>query len=387
MAYYCDIAEEYADCESGITHSLQCTLADIALSESGAIYGSISIGKEVGTLQSGVTSAKIVVVAETASLQSAATHAGVARDTLGDETLFESGLDTTQRDIVGDEASLQSAASSRTSFALIDTASLQSGTQQSASFSTLLGDVLTGMSGLSRTSESLVGDEAVLQSGVEAARAVVNTLGETAALQSALSATSRFSTVFEEAATFASDVTAHLMATQTVVETAYISGEALLPPVGAAWSAATDTFGMSRYENYPFVAMAVVDGVPMGVMQDGLYSLVGQTDEGEGIPCSLTTGVSDMGGEQMKRIAALYSGQQCDGDSTVTVTVTDDSGNAASYEYPFETRLSDAPRNTRVLLGKGLRGRYWQFSIANDGASSLTITDLSADVAASSRRV
>ena len=53
----------------------------------------------------------------------------------------------------------------------------------------------------------------------------------------------------------------------------------------------------------------------------------------------------------------------------------------------MEERDADAQRNNRCKPGKGLSSRYWRFEIRNVDGADFQIYDVTAEVAASKRRL
>ena len=68
---------------------------------------------------------------------------------------------------------------------------------------------------------------------------------------------------------------------------------------GYAWTANVDTWAMSRYQDYGFSELVVIDGVLYGVGADGLYRL----DANSFVDAKLTTGQLDLGQGQLGIIA------------------------------------------------------------------------------------
>lgn len=386
MAYQCDIAEEYGTLQSGMAVRQYSTAESSVYLSSGIEYVVSFTIAENAVLQSSIEGYRGYIVNETATLQSAAINVLNFYDVLFSTPFVESGVNVDLYNLVDETALLQSVATSRTKGLISETAVLQSDAVSITHGVNVLGDVVS-VSGAAQNNQTLVfGDTATLESGVTALREIDSTIGEIAALQSGLSASAYFHMDIGETASVESAVSAIFHGNTIVQETAYVYGEALLRSIGKAFSATTDTFGMGRYTNYPFVDMAVVDGVLLGVTHDGVYRLDGDTDDGVEIVCALTTGVLDFGTSELKRVPYVYVGLINDGGAVLGVQTTGLKGEPQNHEYQFD-RSSEAARNARVVVGKGLCSRYWQFSLSNSGGSNLQITDVSADVALSSRRI
>lgn len=156
-------------------------------------------------------------------------------------------------------------------------------------------------------------------------------------------------------------------------------------PDARAWVMNTETTAVSIYDNFAFESIATVGGRHFAVGVDGIYELVGDTDSGDAIDAEVTSGFTDFGSSQTKRIDAMYFGYTSSGQLSVTAE-TYESGHAPAT-YLLEQRDADAPRNSRVRVGKGLFGRYWRLSIRNVEGVDFDVHDATVDIATSSRRV
>ena len=161
-----------------------------------------------------------------------------------------------------------------------------------------------------------------------------------------------------------------------------------------AWTANTDTWGGSRYTNFEFNSLAVVDGVLMGANDAGLWRLDAQDDDGEPILAHVQTDMQDYGAEQVKSAPLVYAGAATDGAMQLTVDAVI-KGTPSFYTYTFEPRHADDFAPTRCKVGRGVRSRYLQFTVGNhDGddkslkvGADFTIDQLSVLAEAGSRRV
>jgi len=156
-------------------------------------------------------------------------------------------------------------------------------------------------------------------------------------------------------------------------------------PDKIAWVMNTETAAASWYNNFDFESIAQPGGKTLAVGPDGLYELAGTTDSGEQIDAEVVSGFADFDSVQTKRVDALYFGYTSDGQIAVTAE-TYESGHPP-VTYFLEQRAAGAPRNSRVVLGKGLWGRYWRMTIRNVSGAEFEIHDAIVDVAISSRRV
>lgn len=153
---------------------------------------------------------------------------------------------------------------------------------------------------------------------------------------------------------------------------------------GYAWTANVDTWAMSRYQDYGFSELAVINGVLYGVAEDGLYQL----DAKELIEAKLVTGQLDLGQGQLVHPLGAYFEYELSGNTRkleIGVSTTQ-SGTKQTYYYLLPTEKADYLTNGRVLFGRGLRGRHFAFEIKISGEHGY-INDLNIDVSATKRRV
>ncbi|WP_296280895.1 hypothetical protein [uncultured Acinetobacter sp.] len=153
---------------------------------------------------------------------------------------------------------------------------------------------------------------------------------------------------------------------------------------GYAWTANVDTWAMSRYQDYGFSELAVINGVLYGVAEDGVYQL----DAKELIEAKLVTGQLDLGQGQLVHPLAAYLEYELSGNSRkleIGVSTTQ-SGSKQIYYYLLPTEKADYLTNGRVLFGRGLRGRHFAFEIKISGEHGY-INDLYIDITATKRRV
>lgn len=153
---------------------------------------------------------------------------------------------------------------------------------------------------------------------------------------------------------------------------------------GYAWTANVDTWAMSRYQDYGFSELAVINGVLYGVAEDGVYQL----DAKELIEAKLVTGQLDLGQGQLVHPLGAYLEYELSGNTRkleIGVSTTQ-SGTKQTYYYLLPTEKADYLTNGRILFGRGLRGRHFSFEVKISGEHGY-INDLDIDISATKRRV
>lgn len=133
--------------------------------------------------------------------------------------------------------------------------------------------------------------------------------------------------------------------------------------------------GFSEYQNFPFNSLVEANGRYYGMSADGLYLLEGDDDAGEPIEAVVRTGLIDMGSHYLKGAHAAYVGYTSTGQMVLKV-VTTDQGQKTEWWYELNPATADEMRDGRVMLGRGLRARYWQFEIVNAAGADFDVDDV-----------
>jgi hypothetical protein len=167
----------------------------------------------------------------------------------------------------------------------------------------------------------------------------------------------------------------------------------LLPGDGTgAWTAGTDTWGMSRYGSWPINSMAVIGGVRYGATADGLVVCNAPSDDTGTISAKFTTGLDQLGNDSTKRLRMVHAVAKVEVPNkapyALAVTVRDvASGHVNENTYGFEIRPGDDLAPQRAKFGRGAKSRAFQFTIANYAGADFTFESASIIVDSGSRRV
>jgi hypothetical protein len=126
------------------------------------------------------------------------------------------------------------------------------------------------------------------------------------------------------------------------------------------WAINTRTGATTEYSNYAFNSFARVGNVYLGASSTGLYQLVGDTDDGTSIIADIKSGFAEWGGSRFTMFKGAYIGMRGTG-SFVLKLVT---GDNKTYIYAL---TADNMRTTKVVMGKGVRTRYFAFELISTG--------------------
>ena len=153
---------------------------------------------------------------------------------------------------------------------------------------------------------------------------------------------------------------------------------------GIAWTANSDNWAMSQYQQYDFERLSVIDNVLYGENATGIYRI----DAAKTVNGRIVTGKLDLGQGGLVHPLGAYLEYALVGENKrldVVVTTTQ-SGQAQQYHYVLPNEVADELTNGRVLLGRGLRGRHFGFAL-NITASKAYINDLNIEFTATKRRI
>jgi hypothetical protein len=102
----------------------------------------------------------------------------------------------------------------------------------------------------------------------------------------------------------------------------------------------------------------------LGATSAGLFKICGYSDGGVEVPCTLRSGMFDLGTERNKRIAYFYLGLETTGDLELDLLCDGEYMCTLDVPYPGEGK-----REIMVKVPRGLTARYWAFELRNvDGS-------------------
>ena len=152
-------------------------------------------------------------------------------------------------------------------------------------------------------------------------------------------------------------------------------------PIFYGWVLNVATEAASRYEGFNFNSLCEIDASRyLGASSAGIHELGGDTDAGTEIAAFVLSGLDDFKSDHQKRLTDAYIAAESDGALTLKVT-------ADGVTDTYSLTESGALKNRKVPLGKGRKGRYWQFELANQDGAGFTLDKVSVNAEVLSRRV
>lgn len=141
---------------------------------------------------------------------------------------------------------------------------------------------------------------------------------------------------------------------------------------------------VTEYDGWDFNSFARYNGRVIAAGAAGIVVLGGERDNTATIAAHVTTGQSDFGSDELKRLTDFYSSYRSAGAMRLTVTAKVNKV-TASYSYPLPT-TRDELESHKSEVGRGFEDRYYQFGMANVAGSNFSIDTLTALAQLSGRR-
>lgn len=138
---------------------------------------------------------------------------------------------------------------------------------------------------------------------------------------------------------------------------------------------------MTRLTNFPFLRVLKFNDWYYGLAADGLYRIEGDRDDGSPIRWEVSTGTTDFGARELKHVPSVYVGGRLGPGAAFTVH----EGEKRDASYRYSTPRGQAAQNYRQHFGKGLRARYYSFTLT--GESEFELDGLHFELAESKRRL
>ena len=149
-----------------------------------------------------------------------------------------------------------------------------------------------------------------------------------------------------------------------------------------AWTTAADGWNMSRYYDYPYEQLIVIDGRLYGVTATGIEEL----KQGSGVVAAqIKTARLDLGDGGLVHPESMILEYSLEGNLSVDV-VTTQSGYLQKFNYVLQKEPSEYLTNGRVVFGRGLRGRHFEFAVNIEGSTAY-INDMVVNITKTKRRI
>lgn len=149
-----------------------------------------------------------------------------------------------------------------------------------------------------------------------------------------------------------------------------------------AWTTTADGWNMSRYYDFPYEELIVIDGRLYGVTDTGIEEL----KQGSGVVAAqIKTARLDLGDGGLVHPESMILEYSLDGNLSVDVGTTQ-SGYLQKFNYVLQKEPSEYLTNGRVVFGRGLRGRHFEFAVNIEGSTAY-INDMVVNITKTKRRI
>lgn len=137
------------------------------------------------------------------------------------------------------------------------------------------------------------------------------------------------------------------------------------------YSYSPETFSVTEYDNFNFNSSAFFNYNYLFANETGLYLLGGDMDDDQFITAKIKTATMDFETSNLKQVPKVYLGVS--NDSSLILSVSID----GKYRAQYELQLDSDDLSTQMFnIGKGLVGRYWQFTVETKGNTSFDLDEL-----------
>lgn len=149
-----------------------------------------------------------------------------------------------------------------------------------------------------------------------------------------------------------------------------------------AWTTTADGWNMSRYYDFPYEELIVISGRLYGVTATGIEEL---KHGAQSITAKIKTAKLDLGDGGLIHPESMILEYSLDGQLSVDVGTTQ-TGYQQTFNYVLRKEPSDYLTNGRVIFGRGLRGRHFEFSVNIQGTTAY-INDMVVNITKTKRRI
>ena len=140
--------------------------------------------------------------------------------------------------------------------------------------------------------------------------------------------------------------------------------------VFTGWVTNTMNMASTEYQGLAFNSLCKIGTKYFGAMDDGIYQLTGKSEGA----FYIEGGLLDFGTSFKKRVTNAFLAVDLSGRLAIGVGVSEKAGvDTEWYEVEVD---SEAMKNIKIPIGKGLQGRYWKFSVAGESLKSFEAVTL-----------
>ncbi|UYF80102.1 hypothetical protein [Acinetobacter ursingii] len=266
---------------------------------------------------------------------------------------------------------------------IVETMNLGQQLEQHATTNTLIADTFKFKAQAIHVQRDLINEYISLKDEFKKLSDTVELVIETMAFTDHVSGQRTVKSLAESSLGFSASVEGLKKATSSVTELfflddAYQDGREII----GAWTTTADGWNMSRYYDYPYEQLIVIGDQIYGVTANGIEEL---KPGARTIAAQIKTAKLDLGDGGLVHPESMILEYSLDGNLSVDV-VTTQSGYLQKFNYVLQKEPSEYLTNGRVVFGRGLRGRHFEFAVNIEGSTAY-INDMVVNITKTKRRI
>lgn len=266
---------------------------------------------------------------------------------------------------------------------IVETMNLGQQLEQHATTNTLISDTFKFKDQAIHVQRDLINEYIGLKDEFKKLSDTVELVIETMAFTDHVSGQRTVKSLAESSLGFSASVEGLKKATSSVTELfflddAYQDGREII----GAWTTTADGWNMSRYYDYPYEQLIVIGDQIYGVTATGIEEL---KQGSRSIAAKIKTAKLDLGDGGLVHPDSMILEYSLDGQLSVDVGTTQ-TGYQQTFNYALKKEPSEYLTNGRVLFGRGLRGRHFEFAVNIEGSTAY-INDMVVNITKTKRRI
>lgn len=266
---------------------------------------------------------------------------------------------------------------------IVETMNLGQQLEHHATTNTLISDTFKFKAQAIHVQRDLINEYISLKDEFKKLSDTVELVIETMAFTDHVSGQRTVKSLAESSLGFSASVEGLKKATSSVTELfflddAYQDGREII----GAWTTTADGWNMSRYYDYPYEQLIVIGDQIYGVTANGIEEL---KPGARTIAAQIKTAKLDLGDGGLVHPESMILEYSLDGQLSVDVGTTQ-TGYQQTFNYALKKEPSDYLTNGRVVFGRGLRGRHFEFAVNIEGSTAY-INDMVVNITKTKRRI
>lgn len=286
-------------------------------------------------------------------------------------------------DLVEESLSFSDSTKDKLKTLIVETLSLGQQLEQHAATKTLVSETFKLNDKAVHIQRDLINEYLVLNDEFKKLSDTVELVVENLVFSDYVSGQRTVKTLAESNLSFSESLEGFKHATSSVTELLFLDDEYQDGrEIIGAWTTTADGWSMSRYQDYPYEELIVIEGRLYGVTANGVEEL---KEGSRVISAQIKTAKLDIGAGALVHPESMILEYSLMGNLSVDVGTTQ-TGQLQKFNYVLKKEPSDYLTNGRVVFGRGLRGRHFDFTVNIEGSTAY-INDMVVNIAKTKRRI